>query len=201
MHPGTTIDTAETDSIQIGAQAQLSNWYAVHTRARHEKTVAHKLNRRGLSTFLPLTTEVHRWSDRNKKVQVPLFPCYIFAKLAPTNEDRVYVLQEEGVFRIVGPRGEGSPIPDEQITTIQHVVANHVPVFPYPILQLGQRVRIRSGAMAGVEGVLASRNGNRSLVLSIDAIQRSIALQIEGYDLEVVQQPLRNDAKTRTRIA
>jgi transcription antitermination factor NusG len=187
MHTGTTLDTFETDTIHMGAQAYVSNWYAVHTRARHEKTVAHKLNTRGVSTFLPLTTEVHRWSDRHKKVQVPLFPCYIFARLASTNEDRVCVLQEEGVFQIVGSRGEGSPIPDEQITTIQHLVANQVPVFPYPFLEVGQRVRIRSGAMEGVEGVLASINGNRSLVLSIHAIQRSVALQIEGYDLEVVR--------------
>lgn len=87
------------------------NWYAVLTRARHEKIIAHRLQQQAISTFLPLVTEVHRWSDRKKKVELPLFSCYLFTRLAPTNEARLRVLRVDGVFRLVGVRGKELPFP------------------------------------------------------------------------------------------
>ena len=96
-----------------GAEAE--NWYGLQTRPRHEKIVAQRLEERGVTTFLPLVTEVHRWSDRKKSVQVPLFSCYVFAKFVPNRPDRLRVLRVDGVFGLVGARGEGTPIPDEQI--------------------------------------------------------------------------------------
>jgi transcriptional antiterminator NusG len=160
------------------------NWYAVQTRARHEKTVAGRLQEQGLATFLPLVREVHRWSDRRKLVELPLFSCYVFVKLAPTGEDRARVYQMDGVFHIVGVRGEGTPIPYEQIQAIRTLVEQDLPWSFHPFLKIGQRVRIRGGAMDGVEGVLLSRNGDRTLVVSVDVIQRSMAVRIEGYDVE-----------------
>jgi transcription antitermination factor NusG len=163
---------------------QEEHWYAVQTRARHEKTVAGRLQEQGLATFLPLVREVHRWSDRRKLVELPLFSCYVFVKLAPTGEDRARVYQMDGVFHIVGVRGEGTPIPDEQIQAIRTLVEQDLPWSFHPFLKIGQRVRIRGGAMDGVEGVLLSRNGDRTLVVSVDVIQRSMAVRIEGYDVE-----------------
>ena len=170
------------DGTEIGG----TKWYAVQTRARHEKVIAHRLGEQGISTFLPLVAEVHRWSDRKKIVELPLFSCYLFARLAPTNEDRSRVLRLDGVFQFVGARGAGTPIPDDQIDAVRVLVKEQIPVHSYPFLRIGQRVRIRSGALNGVEGILVARNGDHTLVVSIEAIQRSLAVRIEGYDVEPV---------------
>ena len=180
--------TQAWDQMQTTPVAALEegNWYAVQTRARHEKTVEQRLLERGVATFLPLVREVHRWSDRKKTVQIPLFNCYLFAKLAPTNVDRLRVLRVDGVLGLVGARSEGTPIPDEQIDAVRTLVEERMPWSPHPFLKIGQRVRIRGGAMDGLEGILTSRNGNRALVISVDAIQRSLAVSVEGYNVEAV---------------
>ncbi|MGA8151651.1 MAG: UpxY family transcription antiterminator [Terriglobales bacterium] len=161
-------------------------WYAVQTRARHEKVVAHRLQEQGVPTYLPIVSEVHRWSDRKRVVELPLFSCYLFARLLPTNEDRLRVLTLDGVFQLVGGRRQGTPIPDEQINAVRTLIEGQLPVSAYPFLKIGQRVRIRSGALSGIEGILVARNGDRTLVVSVDAIQRSLAVRIEGYDVEPI---------------
>lgn len=164
----------------------VANWYAVQTRARHEKMVAGRLQEQGLDTFLPLVSEVHRWSDRRKRVEVPLFGCYVFVKLVPSNEQRYRVCNVNGVFGFVGVRGEGIAIPDEQVEAVRTLVAEQFPWSSHPFLKIGQRVRIRGGSLDGVEGILEARNGDRTLIVSVDAIQRSLAVRIEGYDVEPV---------------
>ena len=160
------------------------NWYAVQTKARHEKIVEYRLKERGLPTFLPLMTESHRWSDRKKVVEAPLFGCYVFAKILPTNAYRLRVLRADGVFRLVGNTSEGTPIPDEQIESLRSLVDSKTPWSHHDFLKVGQRVRVRSGALDGMEGILVSRNGDRTLVISVDAIQRSLAVRVEGYEVE-----------------
>jgi len=160
------------------------NWYALHCRPRHEKFVSNSLVERGVETFLPTITEIHRWSDRKKSVQVPLFSCYVFAKFAPHRTDRLRVLRVGGVLGLVGSQGEGAVIPNEQIDAVRTLVEGNVPWSPYPFLKIGQRVRIRGGALEGLEGILVSRNGNHTLVISVDTIQRSLAVRLEGYQVE-----------------
>ncbi|MCU1298183.1 MAG: putative Transcription termination/antitermination factor NusG, partial [Acidobacteriaceae bacterium] len=157
------------------------HWYAVQTRARHEKRVAQRFHEQGLPTFLPLVNEVHRWSDRKKAVELPLFGCYVFVKTAANREDRLRVCRIDGVFKIVGGKGEGTPIPEEQIEAVRTITSQQLVWSEHPFLKIGQRIRIRSGALAGVEGILTARNGDRTLVVSVDAIQRSLAVRIEGY--------------------
>jgi transcription antitermination factor NusG len=99
----------------------IENWYAVHTRARHERVIAQRLLEQGVTTFLPLITEVHRWSDRRKSVETPLFGCYVFVKLPSTGEDRLRVLRIDGVFRFVGVHGVGTPIAEAQKIGRAHV--------------------------------------------------------------------------------
>jgi len=166
----------------VGAETQ--TWYALHTRPRHEKLVVQRLTDRGVETFLPLVTETHRWSDRKKTVQLPLFSCYVFAKFIPNRTERLNVLRVSGVLGLVGSGGEGASIPDEQIDAVRTLVENELPWTSHPFLKIGQRVRIRGGAMEGLEGILVSRNGNETLVISIDAIQRSLAVRVEGYQVE-----------------
>jgi transcription termination/antitermination protein NusG len=182
----TFTQTWETPAVMPSGENGLQNWYAVHTRARHEKSVAHRLQQRGVTTFLPVMTEIHRWSDRKKVVEVPLFNCYVFAKIAPNNTERLRVLQLDGVLSLVGKRGEGTPIPDSQIESVRIMIEEKLPWGSHPFLKIGQRVRIRSGALDGMEGILVARNGDRTLVISVDAIQRSLAVRVEGYDVEPV---------------
>src|SRR5579862_9944758 len=163
-----------------------SEWYALHTRPRHEKLVVQRLLERGVETFLPIVTETHRWSDRKKSVQLPLFSCYVFAKFIPNRSDRLQVLRVGGVLGLVGSQGEGTPIPDSQIDAVRTLVGGAVPWSPYPFLQIGQRVRIRGGALEGLEGILVSRSGNQTLVISVDALQRSLAVRVEGYQVEAI---------------
>jgi transcription termination/antitermination protein NusG len=165
-------------------QGEVGSWYALHTRPRHEKIVTQRLEERGVTTFLPLVTESHRWSDRKKKVEAPLFSCYVFARFAPDRAERLRVVRVEGVFSIVGAQGEGAPIPDDQIDAIRSLVEAGLPWASHPYLKIGQRVRIRSGALSGIEGLLVSRAGQSTLVISVDAIQRSMAIRVDGYDVE-----------------
>jgi transcription antitermination factor NusG len=168
----------------IGAHVRDEHWFAIHTYARHEKTVAQEIRGLGMTSFLPTVKRVRQWSDRRKVVEFPIFSCYVFAKLPPTHEYRLKVLRINGVLKFVGIHGAGIPIPEEQINALRVLVEEQLPLCSHPFLKLGQRVRIRSGALSGVEGILISRNGARTLVVSVDAIQRSLSVQISGYDVE-----------------
>ena len=168
----------------LGTEPQVERWYALHTRSRHEKIVEQRLQQKGVTTYLPMVTEIHRWSDRKKKIQLPVFSCYLFVKVAPTKLDRLRILCVDGVFSFVGPGGEGTPIPDEQIDAVRSLVDGGLPCSSHPFLKIGQRVRVRSGALDGLEGILVSRNGDSTLVISINAIQRSLAVRVDGYEVE-----------------
>ena len=180
----TTSHTWEHPGVAPAVTDYGESWYAVQTRARHERVVVQRFHDKGLTTFLPLVTEVRRWSDRLKSVELPLFSCYVFVKIMDTNEDRLKVLRTDSVFDFVGVPRQGTPIPDDQIDAVRTIVGERINWQSHPFLKIGQRVRIRSGALDGVEGILVGRNGDRTLVVSIDAIQRSLSVRIEGYDLE-----------------
>jgi transcription antitermination factor NusG len=173
------------NSATAGAAESLA-WYALHTQARHEKTVERRLREQGMETFLPLSQEVHAWSDRKKKVEVPLFNCYVFVRCTLSAQDRMRVYRVDSVHGFVGSRGVGQPIPDEQIEAVRAVLAQTTPWRAHPFLKTGQRVRVRGGALDGVEGVFLSENGDHSLIISVDVIQRSMAVRIDGYGVEPV---------------
>ena len=162
------------------------HWYAIQVRPRHEKAAAREVQAWGLTTLLPLVTAVHGWSDRRKLVELPLFPCYAFVRTALSPDVRLRVLRTDGVLSFVGIRNQPSSIPDEEISGVQVLLENNVPFATCPFLRIGQRVRIRSGSLEGMEGILLSRNRDQSLVISVELIQRSLAIRIEGYDLETI---------------
>ncbi len=161
-------------------------WYALHTRARHERVAEHRLREHGMETYLPLVQEVHHWSDRKKRVEVPLFGCYVFVHCALSPKDRTLVHRIDSVLGFVGAHGVGLPIPDDQIESVRTVLGQAGIWRTHPFLKAGQRVRVRGGALDGVEGVFLSENGDHSLIISIDAIQRSMAVRIDGYDIEPI---------------
>lgn len=161
-------------------------WYAIQTRARHEKIVASQLERDGIETFLPLCSRVHIWSDRRKVIDLPLFSSYVFVHTSYTVSERVHLLRTRGVVGFVGPRKEATSIPADQIERVRSVIRANAQYGPVPYLAAGQRVRIRSGALHGLEGILLRVADDHSLVLSIDLIQKSIAVRLCGYEVETV---------------
>ena len=161
-------------------------WFAVQTRSRHEQVVSHHLSMRGVSNYLPTVCEVRRWSDRRKKIELPLFPGYVFVQIVARNERRVEVLRTPGIVRFVGASPEGAQIPEEQIEFVRKLINQNVPWTSHPFLKTGQRVRIRGGALDQVEGIFLKRNGDGALIISIDAIQRSLAVSVQGYDFDIV---------------
>jgi transcription termination/antitermination protein NusG len=188
----TVTQIGEATHLQHDSTPPLANsgedysWFAVQTKARHEKRVAAQLEERGVEAFLPLLSEVHRWSDRKRQVQVPLFTTYVFVRIGGDKRARVNVLQTNGVFGFVGIRGMGVPIPDQQIETVQAILREKVVFSPHPFLDIGQKVRIRGGSLDGICGVLSAINGDRSLIVSVESIQRSLAIRIDGYGIEPV---------------
>lgn len=161
------------------------SWYAIHTRFRHEKKIEVRLREQGVSTFLPTVRQVHHWSDRLKSIELPLFPCYAFVHIVPNAKVRLSILRIDGVIGFVGAHREGTPIPDSEIESVRLLLSQHVPFGSHPFLRTGQRVRIRGGSLDGVEGILMA-DCNRKLVISVELIQRSLAVAVEGYGIEAL---------------
>ena len=159
-------------------------WYAIHTRCQHEKSVSAHLQSRGMTTYLPLVSEVHRWSDRRKIVQMPLFSCYTFVLMPLVPGLCAVVMRIEGVLQFVGVRGQGIPIPEQQIDSIRTLLSTKAQYTVCPFLTTGQHVRIRGGVLDGIEGILVARNGDRTLLISIEPIQRSLAVRIGDYQVQ-----------------
>jgi transcription antitermination factor NusG len=180
------MNTLELPNSTIDHNFHQAHWYAIQTRPRHEKKVATELAQKGVSTFLPLVTDTRQWSDRRVQVDFPLFSCYLFVNIVPTAESRVAVLQSYGALSFVGRGREPIPVPESQIEDVRRIVASRVPFGSYPFLEIGQRVRIRGGVLDGIEGILERRKGKDQLILSVQTIQRSLSLSLEGYEVEPV---------------
>jgi transcription antitermination factor NusG len=157
-------------------------WYAAYTSANHEKRVTEQLLQRSVEHFLPLYESVRRWKDRRMTLQVPLFPGYVFVRLALC--DRLQVLQVPGVARLVGFNGQPAVLPDKEIEALRTGTAAHLRAEPHAYLTVGRKVRIKRGALHGVEGILIRRKNELRVVLSIDLIMRSAAVEVDANDLE-----------------
>ncbi|HXH50632.1 MAG TPA: UpxY family transcription antiterminator [Terriglobia bacterium] len=162
-------------------------WFAVHTRSKCEKKVATQLDDMQIKSFLPIVKEIRSWSDRRKVIDQPLFPGYVFVRIPSEDRVRISVLRTNGVVGFVGVQGQGIPIPDTEIENIQTLLSSRVPFEPYPFLRVGEKVRIRGGYLDGIEGILAAKNSDQSVVISIDLIQRSLAVRVSGFDLEPIR--------------
>lgn len=156
-------------------------WFAIQTRSRHEKRVTADLREKAVEAYLPLRSVEHQWSDRRKVVDLPLFPGYVFVRISGDAIARVPVLQTDGVLGFLGIRGIGVPIPEEEIAAIQTVLREKIPVEPHPFVKVGEKVRICGGSLDGLEGLLTGVDGKRNLVVSIDLIERSVAIRISGF--------------------
>lgn len=161
------------------------HWYAAYTCANHEKPVAAELNARDVEHFLPLYSSVRRWKDRRVRLDLPLFPGYIFVRLALV--DRLQVLQIPRVVRLVGFSGVPASLPDEQVEILRAGLADQLHAEPHPFLTVGRRVSIVRGPLAGLEGVLLRKKGNFRFVLSVDLIQRSLSVDVDVADVQPLE--------------
>lgn len=159
-------------------------WYAAQTRSRHEKSVATQLNERGVEHFLPLYEAVSRWKDRRVRLQLPLFPGYIFVRL-PLRE-RLRALEIPSIVRLVGFGGLPIPMPDEEMEAMRNGLTSALQAEPHPYLTAGRRARLKSGPLAGLEGILLRKKGGFRFVLSVELIQRAVITDVNIDDIEPI---------------
>jgi len=159
-----------------------AEWLAVYTKHQHEKTIAALLGKKGIEHFLPLYQTVNRWKDRNQRVSLPLFPCYLFVRLELGR--KLEVLQTAGVRWFIENAGHACAVPESEINDLRRVCESGVGVGPHPFLQKGDQVRIRKGPLAGIEGILKQVRNEHCVILSIELLKRSVAVEVS---LESVQ--------------
>ena len=161
-------------------------WYAVHTKSRHEYKAHTGLIKKNLESFLP---EMEVWSkrkDRKKKLSVPLFPGYLFVSATMDNETKLAVLKTSGVVKILGKKENSEPlsVPEEKILAIKRIMDKKVEMFSIQYPREGEPARILDGPFAGIEGtVIKSDLENELFVISIDLMQRSVAIKLEGFQI------------------
>jgi transcription antitermination factor NusG len=166
-----------------GAAPEFSaNWFAVYTNSHHEKRVASHFAERQIESFLPLYAMTRRWKNRcEMNLELPLFPNYVFVRIDPRK--RVRVLEVPGVLSLVGFGRTLAPLPDFEIEALRSALGR-MKIEPHPYLVIGERVRIKRGPMAGMEGVLVRKKNNFRVVLALDAILQSVAVEVDADDLE-----------------
>lgn len=164
---------------------QMNDWYAVYTRHQHEKAVAENFSGRGLEVFLPLYETLRQWNDRQKRLSLPLFPCYVFFR--GTVERRARVLSTPGVHSIVGFGGQPAAIQETEIEAIRRAVTSGLRAEPFPFLHCGDRVRVKAGPLEGIEGILVRKKNSSRLILSAELLQKSMAVEVDAFSVEPVR--------------
>jgi transcription antitermination factor NusG len=162
---------------KMGTHGQIA-WFALRIRGHYEKRVAERLNNTGYELLLPLYKCRKRWSDRIKEFEAPLFPGYLFCRFDPW--DRLPILKTPGVIQVVSSNHVPIPVDENEIGAIQTLVASGIPHQPWPFLGVGDRVRIESGPLRGLEGILIAFKGKHRLLISVTLLQRSVAAEIDS---------------------
>ena len=162
-------------------------WYALHVRNRFERVVARNLKGKGYEEFLPLYRRTNRWSDRTKQIELPLFPGYVFCRFNPVN--RMPILTTPGVNAIVGIGKTIMPVEEREIDNIRSVIQSDSSLEPCQFLQIGQRVCVQYGPLAGTEGMVTMLKNTCRLVISVNLLQRSVAVEIDRDCLKLLDTP------------
>lgn len=165
----------------------VSWWHALYTRHQHEKVVTQALAGKGFEVYLPQHLAVHRWKDRQKHVLLPLFPNYVFIR---GGLDRMLsIVTTPGVHSLVSWGARPAGIPSEEIEAVRRLVESPLPVEPHPFLQCGERVRIMRGPLEGIEGILVRKTRGFRLVLSVEMLSKSAAVEVDVSMVEQVRAP------------
>ena len=157
------------------------HWYALRTRARHEKKVRDRLLERDVETFLPLCERWSSWKDRKKRIESALFPGYCFARFSLT--DRVRILAVVGVADVVGINGKAEPINNREIDDVRKLIASRFRYDPHPLLDEGMEVEVVRGPLAGVRGRLIRKDRSTRLVLGVSLIRQAAIVEVHPADV------------------
>jgi len=158
------------------------NWYALFTRHQHEKSVAIALSNKSHEVYLPLYRSVRRWQDRAKALWLPLFPGYVFIREGMDRQ--LQILTTPGVIHIVKWGGRPAIVPPSQLNAIRQIIESCPSVETHPYLQSGDRVRVKTGSLMGLEGILTRKKGVARLVVSMEMLGRSAAVEIDVLNVE-----------------
>jgi len=169
-----------------------ASWYALYTRHQHEKMVDQVLTNKGFNTFLPLYATTHNWKDRTKALRLPLFPCYVFLKGGI--DRRLHILTTPGVYGLVSSAGEPAAIPDIEIEAIRRAVESGARVEAHPYLKCGNWVRVKSGPLTGIEGILLRKKNVSRLVLSVGILGTAAAIEVSAFQVEAINAPRKRDS-------
>ena len=180
-----TFGTNISRSAREASLARTSEWFAVYTRHRHEKAVAHHLDMLGFEVFLPLRFDAHQWTDRRKIIAMPLFPSYVF--LSGDLKRRFDILNVPGVCLLVCSDGKPAKIPESELNAVRRIVNSLVLVEPHPFLRCGERVRVHTGPLTGIEGIVIRKKDSLRLVLSVEMLGRSVAVDVDEAHVEPVR--------------
>jgi transcription antitermination factor NusG len=161
-----------------------SLWFALQVKARYEQLVATLLEGKAYKPFLPTYRSTRRWSDRVKRIELPLFPGYLFCQFNPQN--RLPILVTPGVLRVVGVGNCPMAVDETEIAAIQAVIKSGLATQPWPFLHVGDRVEIRSGPLMGLDGILIAFKGQKRLIVSVSLLQRSVAVEIDGVSVKAI---------------
>ena len=167
-------------------------WYALHVKPQHERAVAEQLKAKSLDEYVPTYQSRRRWSDRVKTLEVPLFPRYVFARFS--FEERLKVLSVSSVISLVGFGGVPCPVAEEDLNRVRSMVSSGLPIMPWPLLRIGQRVRIRQGPLDGMEGLLVREKAACRVVVNVELLQRAVAVEIERDVIEALGVPGRTQS-------
>ncbi len=178
-----------------GSEKQQLPWYVLQCWVRKENTIATQLLNQGFECFLPQYKSIRAWSGRKTVVEQPLFPGYVFCRFDYTQ--RRPVVMTPGVQQVVGFGRVPSPVADHEIEALQVATASEAAVQPWPYLEIGDQVRIHTGKLSGIEGILINFKGNHRIVLSVTLLQRSVALEV---DLDWVASVEKNERTREKRI-
>jgi transcription antitermination factor NusG len=170
-----------------------SAWFAVQTRPRWEKFVMQALEGKGFEAFLPAYKSRRRWSDRIKELELPLFAGYLFCRMS-LEQRRLPVLTTPGVRQIVSSGGTPTVVPQGEIDAVRMIVASGLATRPWPFVEVGDRVRLRGGSLEGIEGILLSTRTHHRLVVSVEILRRSVAVEIDQAWVEAIGHPPRRSA-------
>ena len=166
------------------ARTENMNWYAVHTKSRHEKKAIWDLDERKVEAFLPLREVLCNWKDRKKRIHMPLFPGYLFVRIDP--HDALDVLGAKGVVRILGSSGVPVPVPEEEIDAARRLVRSGIPCAPFPYDFEGREAVITGGPLEGLTGRIESQRGGFRLILSVHLIKSAVSVEVEAGDVELL---------------
>jgi transcription antitermination factor NusG len=159
-------------------------WYAIYTRHQHEKTVAEILTYKGFETLLPLYKVIRRWKDRTKLLSLPLFPCYVF--LNGGIERRLDIMTTPGIHALVSSAAQPAAIPTAEIDAIRRAVESGSRLEPHPLLKCGEWVRVKSGPLEGIQGILVRKKNLYRLVISVEMLGKAAAVEVDGLLVERV---------------